>query len=98
MPTNESTTTLYVTYREGTLREGGREALGRAVNGEEYEPVIRVNITEFHDLSRLMSEENLKLLTAIVERQPDSISSLTEESIETTKAYIAICGSSKSSA
>ena len=75
MPTNEPTT-LYVTYRDQTLRERGREALERATEGEEYEPVIQVDFTELHDLSRLLSEENLELLTAIVERQPDSISSL----------------------
>jgi len=76
MAMNESTTTLYVTYRDQTLRERGRDTLRRATEGEEYEPVIQVNLTELHDLSRLMSEENLELLTAIVERQPDSISSL----------------------
>ena len=76
MPPNESTTTLYVTYRDETLRERGRETLERAVDGKEYEPVIQVNITELHDLARLMSEENLELLTAIVEQQPRSISDL----------------------
>jgi predicted transcriptional regulator len=77
MPTNESTT-LYVTYPDRTFRERGREALERATKVEEDGPVIQVNFTGLHDLSRLMSEENLKLLTGIVERQPDSISSLTE--------------------
>lgn len=78
MATNESTTTLYVTYRDQTLRERGREALRRADDDEEYEPVIQVDLTELHDLSRLMSEENLELLTAIVERRPQSISDLAE--------------------
>lgn len=76
MTSSESTTTLYVTYRDETLHERGRETLRRAVEGETYEPVIQVNITELHDLARLMSEENLELLTAIVERQPRSISEL----------------------
>lgn len=76
MPSSESTTTLHITYRDETLRDRGRETLRRAVNGEEYDPVIQVNLTELHDLARLMSEQNLELLTAIVERQPQSISDL----------------------
>lgn len=78
MSTNESTTTLYITYRDETLRERGRDALQQAVEGEEFEPVIQVDFTELRDLARLMSEENLELLTAIVERQPESISALAE--------------------
>lgn len=76
MPKNESTKTLYVTYRDQTLRERGRETLRRATEGEEHDPVIQVNFTDLRDLARLMSEENLELLTAIVERNPDSISDL----------------------
>lgn len=74
--TASKSTTLYVTYRDETLRERGRETLRRAVEGEEYEPVVQVNVTELHDLARLMSEENLELLTAIVEQRPESISDL----------------------
>jgi predicted transcriptional regulator len=76
MPSNESTTTLHITYRDETLRDRGRDALERAVDGEEYDPVIQVNLTELHDLARLMTEENLELLTRIVERRPESISDL----------------------
>jgi predicted transcriptional regulator len=76
MPSNESTTTLHVTYRDETLRDRGCDALERAVDGEEYDPVIQVNLTELHDLARLMTEENLELLTRIVERRPESISDL----------------------
>lgn len=76
MPSNKSTTTLHITYRDETLRDRGRKTLRRAVTGEEYDPVIQVNLTELHDLARLMSEENLELLTAIVERQPQSITDL----------------------
>lgn len=75
MATNESTT-LSITYRDESLRDRGREALEQAVTGEDYEPVIQVNFTELHDLARLMSEQNLELLTAIVEQQPLSISDL----------------------
>jgi predicted transcriptional regulator len=76
MPSNESTTTLHITYRDETLRDRGRDALERAVDGEEYDPIIQVNLTELHDLARLMTEENLALLTVIVERRPQSISDL----------------------
>jgi predicted transcriptional regulator len=76
MPTDESTATLHITYRDETLRERGRKTLERAAADEEFEPVIQVDFTELHDLARLMSEENLELLTAIVERQPESISDL----------------------
>lgn len=70
--------TLRITYRDETLQERGREALQRAAEGDAFDPVIQVNLTDPNDLDRLVSVENLELLTAIVEEEPASISKLAE--------------------
>lgn len=73
-----TTKTLRITYRDETLEQAGRDALASAVEGEEFDPVVQVNLTEPHDLARLVSEENLELLTAIVEHEPETITELAD--------------------
>lgn len=72
------TKTLHVTYRDETLADRGRDALEKATNDEAFDPVVQVNLTEPHDLARLVSESNLELLTAIVESEPATINELAD--------------------
>lgn len=72
--------TLKITYgQRDEHRKGGRERLQRAIadetgNAVEQDDRIVLDFESYADVAQLMRTSNLKLLEAIVEEEPESIS------------------------
>lgn len=74
-----TTKTLIITVgqSENALRDA-LDAAKRATEGEEYESVYRLNFETLEGVSTLAKQTNLKLLQAIRQHEPSSISDLAE--------------------
>ena len=75
-----TTNTLHITYgQRDELREAGRERLENALDGKTDDDVEQddrfvLDFESYGDVAQLMRTSNLKLLEAIVEEEPGSIS------------------------